>query len=270
VVQVAALGRRVRDRCRRREARPDGGRFHASKTEVRSSTAEFASVPAVSGPSRGPAARRVPLSRRAEGWVTTPRGSRYGWVEGACTAVGSCTSAHAPAAQELDVKGKGGVELTDEDWQTQFTEVEAQQHEPVADEDAVANKALNEELTRARRAAVFGTSSRYGRDTGRAGRQRGPNALSEDWIRTTDTSSGRRDRGQPPTCDYMFEPRIPLSKGIVLGGRQLMESGVTVPRRASLRGGLPEDPNHVQAGNARGLAGAEREGAPAIRALERA
>ena len=176
---------------------------------------------------------------------------------------------------ETDVKGKGKVvELSDEDWQTQFKEIEAQQHEPVADEDVQANKAIDEELN-VHEEAQFGDFQSVWEGIQNENASATTN-FGDEWQNEYDLApqwDASVTPGAPPNLgDYMFEPENPymeIQNPFDEGIRIMNMHGNLSLAALAFEAACQKDEAHVEAWERLGACQAQNEKeTPAIRALE--
>ncbi|KAF3924817.1 hypothetical protein ABW21_db0202484 [Orbilia brochopaga] len=176
---------------------------------------------------------------------------------------------HTAPETTTTVKGKEKVvELTDEDWQTQFKRIEEQQHEPTVDEDAQANRAIEEELEKQAADGLFSDFEPLWDGIQKDMEANGVKV--DDWNWEPGTIPG-----QPPNLgDYMFEPENPymaISSPFEEGVRLMDSHGNLSLAALAFEAACQKDPSHVEAWERLGAAQAQNEKeTPAIRALEHA
>ncbi|KAF3082064.1 Peroxisomal membrane signal receptor PTS1, variant 2 [Orbilia oligospora] len=175
---------------------------------------------------------------------------------------------HTVPETATTAKGKERVvELTDEDWQTQFKQIEEQQHEPVVDEDSQANRAIEEELEKNGEAMFSDFEPLWD------GIQKDMEANGvkvDDWNWEPGTLPG-----QPPNLgEYLFEQENPYMQvgNPFEEGIRLMESHGNLSLAAlAFEAACQKNPSHVEAWERLGASQAQNEKeTPAIRALEQA
>ncbi|KAF3933845.1 hypothetical protein ABW19_dt0201333 [Dactylella cylindrospora] len=175
----------------------------------------------------------------------------------------------APVVAETKGKEKI-VELTDEDWQTQFKKIEEQQHDPLVDEDAQANKAIEEELEK--NGELFSDFEPLWNGIQKDMAANGIN--NEDWDITQHWEPGTIPGAPPNLGDYLFEQENPyMDVQDPFGeGVRLMDSHGNLSLAAlAFEAACQKNPQHVEAWERLGAAQAQNEKeTPAIRALEQA
>ncbi|KAK6358509.1 Peroxisomal membrane signal receptor PTS1 [Orbilia blumenaviensis] len=194
--------------------------------------------------------------------------SMGGMYSGGFARQASQVPTHTVPETATTAKGKERVvELTDEDWQTQFKQIEEQQHEPVVDEDAQANRAIEEELEKNGEAMFSDFEPLWD------GIQKDMEANGvkvDDWNWEPGTLPG-----QPPNLgEYLFEQENPYMQvgNPFEEGIRLMESHGNLSLAAlAFEAACQKNPSHVEAWERLGAAQAQNEKeTPAIRALEKA
>ncbi|EWC46336.1 hypothetical protein DRE_04507 [Drechslerella stenobrocha 248] len=173
---------------------------------------------------------------------------------------------HTAPDTAVSAKGKEKVvDLTDEDWQTQFKQVEEQQHEPIVDEDAQANRAIEAELEK----NADGLFSDFEPLWDGIQKDMEANGVN-DWNWEPGTIPG-----QPPNLgDYLFEqenPYMEVGNAFEEGVRLMDGHGNLSLAALAFEAACQKDPSHVEAWERLGAVQAQNEKeSPAIRALEQA
>ncbi|KAF3911613.1 hypothetical protein AA313_de0200868 [Arthrobotrys entomopaga] len=242
--------------------------FHAAQAKGEPfNPAEFASFQHVHTPQPELAAA-PPMA--STGQYYPQRFQGYGGMGGLYSAgfVRPAPQTHTVPETVTSAKGKERVvELTDEDWQTQFKQIEEQQHEPIVDEDAQANRAIEEELEKHGEALFSDFEPLWD------GIQKDMEANGvkvDEWNWEPGTLAG-----QPPNLgEYMFEqenPYMEVANPFEEGVRLMDSHGNLSLAALAFEAAVQKDPSHVEAWDRLGAAQAQNEKeTPAIRALEQA